>query len=27
VSQSGLWTRVKTKDGMEGNVATRFVDK
>lgn len=25
VSQSGLWTRVKTKDGMEGNVATRFV--
>ena len=27
VSQSGQWTRVKTKDGMEGNVATRFVDK
>lgn len=27
VSQSGLWTRVKTTDGMEGNVATRFVGK
>jgi hypothetical protein len=27
VSQSGLWTRVKTKDGMEGNVASRFLDK
>jgi hypothetical protein len=25
VSQRGLWTRVKTRDGMEGNVATRFV--
>lgn len=27
VSQSGQWTRVKTKDGVEGNVATRFVGK
>lgn len=25
VSQSGQWTRVKTKDGVEGNVATRFL--
>jgi hypothetical protein len=25
VSQSGLWTRVRTKDGMEGSVSTRFV--
>ena len=27
VSQSGQWTRVKTKDGLEGNVAARFVGK
>jgi hypothetical protein len=27
VSQSGQWTRVMTKDGVEGNVATRFVGK
>jgi len=25
--QSGQWTRVMTKDGVEGNVATRFVGK
>lgn len=25
VSQSGQWTKVKTKDGVEGNVATRFL--
>lgn len=25
VRESGLWTRVKTKDGMEGNVSTQFV--
>jgi len=25
--QSGQWTRVMTKDGIEGNVATRFVGK
>jgi len=27
VSQSGQWARVKTKDGLEGNVAARFVGK
>ena len=27
VSQSGQWTRVKTKDGIEGNVHARFIGK
>ena len=27
IKQTGLWIRVKTKDGLEGNVAARFVGK
>ena len=27
VNQSGQWTKVKTKDGVEGNVSTRFLGK